>query len=209
MTEPRPEPTPAADLPRAEATRARLLEAAVAAFAEKGFHGTTTRDIATAAGMSPAALYVHHRSKEELLHLISRSGHERTLALVQEGRASSPDLVQQLRTVVRDFAVHHARGHTGARVVNYELAALSPEHHAEIAGLRRAIDAEVRELVREGVEAGVFRTPDARIAAAALLSLGIDIARWYREDVAWTPEELGDHYADLAVRIVGAEPAGT
>ena len=65
--------------------RTRLLAAAVAAFAAKGFHGTTTRDISTAAGMSPAALYVHHRSKEELLHQISLAGHERTLALVHRG----------------------------------------------------------------------------------------------------------------------------
>ena len=55
--------------------RDRLLEAAVDSFAARGFHGTTTRDIAAAAGMSPAALYVHHRSKEDLLHLIARTGH--------------------------------------------------------------------------------------------------------------------------------------
>jgi AcrR family transcriptional regulator len=195
-------------LPRAEATRARLLAAAVHAFAVKGFHGTTTRDIAAAAGMSPAALYVHHRSKEELLHLISRDGHQATLALVRTGRASSTDPVEQLRAVVREFAMHHARGHTGARVVNYELAALSPEHHAEIAALRHAIDTEMRDLVRAGVDAGAFDTPDPRLAAAALLSLGIDIARWYREDVAWSPEELGELYADLALRVVGAAPRG-
>jgi AcrR family transcriptional regulator len=72
------------DLSRADATRARLLEAAVIAFAEKGFHGTTTRDIATAAGMSPAALYVHHKSKEELLYLISKDGHQYTLRLIRQ-----------------------------------------------------------------------------------------------------------------------------
>ena len=59
-----------------ESTRDRLLAAAIEAFAAKGLHGTTTRDIAAGAGMSPAALYVHHRSKEELLFLISRAGHE-------------------------------------------------------------------------------------------------------------------------------------
>ena len=53
--------------------RTRLARAAVDAFATKGFHGTTTRDISIAAGMSPAALYVHHRSKEELLFLIAIS----------------------------------------------------------------------------------------------------------------------------------------
>jgi len=198
--------TETTDLPRAAATRARLLDAAVRAFAERGFHGTTTRDIAAAAGMSPAALYVHHRSKEELLYLISRSGHERTLALVRDGVAGSEDPTVQLVTVVRQFAIDHARAHTGARIVNYELAALSPEHFEEIRQIRQSIDHEVRRLVESGVAMGVFHVRDAGMAALAVLSLGIDIARWYRDEGTWTPEDIGDHYAELALRIVGANP---
>jgi len=198
--------TETTDLPRAAATRARLLDAAVRAFAERGFHGTTTRDIAAAAGMSPAALYVHHRSKEELLYLISRSGHERTLALVRDGVACSDDPAEQLVTVVRQFAIDHARRHTGARIVNYELAALSPEHFEEIRQIRQSIDHEVRRLVESGVAMGVFHVRDAGMAALAVLSLGIDIARWYRDEGTWTPEDIGDHYAELALRIVGANP---
>ncbi|MDX6744870.1 TetR/AcrR family transcriptional regulator [Actinocorallia sp. A-T 12471] len=194
------------DLPRADATRARLLKAAVTAFAEKGFHGTTTRDIATAAGMSPAALYVHHKSKEELLFLISKSGHERTLRLVRAAIADAPDPVAALRSVVHDFAVHHARDNTGARIVNYELAALSDEHMAEIRQIRRAIDGEIRALVERGVAAGVFDAPHPKIAATALLSLGIDIARWYRASGEWTPEDIAAGYVELALRIVGAHP---
>lgn len=189
---------------RADATRERLLAAAIEAFAAKGFHGTTTRDIAAAAGMSPAALYVHHRSKEELLHLISRRGHERTLELVQEARASAGPPVEQLRSVAAAFAAHHARAHTTARIINYELASLADEHAAEIAELRRRIDSELRDLVRTGVEEGSFDCPDPRLAAAALLSLGIDIARWYHEDLAWTPDQLAEAYGEFALRIVGA-----
>lgn len=188
----------------AEVTRARLLDAAVAAFAEKGFHGTTTRDIATAAGMSPAALYVHHKSKEELLYLISRSGHEHTMGIVRDGIAVSPDPVEQLRTVVYTFAVHHARGHTGARIVNYELAALDHGHLQEIKAMRSEIDREISGIVQRGIDAGVFRSSAPRMAAVAIQSLGIDIARWYRDDGAWTPEDLGTYYADMALRIVEA-----
>ena len=192
---------------RAESTRARLVQAAVEAFAAKGFHGTTTRDIAAAAGMSPAALYVHHRSKEELLHQISRAGHQDTLDLVLEAIASSPDPVEQLRRLMHEFAAHHAAGHTAARVVNYELAALSPEHLEEIMALRHRIDAEVQGLVEAGVEAGAFDAPDPRIASAALLSLGIDIARWYDDRAGWTPQLVSEEYSRLALRIVGADPA--
>ncbi|MGW5454335.1 TetR family transcriptional regulator [Nocardia sp. NPDC003979] len=190
--------------PRGDSTRARLMEAAVAAFAEKGFNGTTTRDIAGAAGMSPAAVYVHHKSKEELLYLISRSGHDETLELIRKAAESSSDPAIALRNVIYDFAVHHARGHTGARIVNYELNSLSPEHLTEIRAIRQQIDQAMRDLVRRGIEEGVFDTPDARMASTALLSLGIDIARWYRDEGDWSPEDIATAYADMALRIVGA-----
>ena len=189
---------------RGNGTRARLLAAAVDAFAERGFHGTTTRDIASAAGMSPAAVYVHFRSKEDLLEQIARTGHELTLRLVREAIAAAPSPAEQLAGVVRAFAVHHAHGNTAARVVNYELTALSPEHADEIRELRRAISAEMRSLVERGVADGSFDCPQPRVAATALLSLGIDVARWYREDRTWSPEDLGEAYAALALRIVGA-----
>jgi AcrR family transcriptional regulator len=193
-----------AERSRADATRARLLDAAVSAFAERGFHGTTTRDIAAAAGLSPAALYVHHRSKEELLYLISRSGHEHVLSVVREGVSSSADPATALRRVVHDFVVTHARDHTRTRVVNYELAALSPAHLAEIREIRHQIEQAIRQLVEAGVRAGVFETPDPRMAAAALLSLGVDVGRWYRDGGDLVPEYIAARYAEMALRIVGA-----
>ena len=185
-------------------TQARLLAAAVASFAVRGFHGTTTRDIAAAAGLSPAAVYVHHRSKEDLLYLISSRGHERTLRLVRDTVAAADGPVDRLAAFARTFAAHHARNHTTARIVNYELAALSEPHRAEVAAVRRAIEAEVRALVEDGVRAGVFDVPDPRMTTLALLSLGIDVSRWYDDDGALTPEEVGEHYAGLALRMVGA-----
>jgi AcrR family transcriptional regulator len=184
--------------------RARLVDAAVEAFAARGFHGTTTRDIASAAGMSPAALYVHHRSKEDLLYLISRAGHERTLDLVMQARASTADPVQQLVAVIRDFTLHHAVNHTSARIVNYELAALSADHLEQITHMRKAIEREMRDLVAAGVAAGAFHTSSPRMTALSLLSLGVDVARWYRDDGDWSPEAVAEHYCELALRIVGA-----
>jgi AcrR family transcriptional regulator len=188
--------------------RTRLARAAIDAFGARGFHGTTTRDISTTAGMSPAALYVHHRSKEELLFEVSRVGHRRVLALVQDSVAASEDPVEQLARFVEDFVRDHALVHTGARVINYELAALSPEHLAEIAAIRRDIDGVLRSVLERGVGSGVFSTPDPAMTTLALLSLGIDVARWYREDGSWTPDQIAAHYRLLALRMVGVAGAG-
>ncbi len=195
---------------RADQARARLLGAAVAAFAERGFHGTTTRDIAAAAGMSPAALYVHHRSKEELLWVISRAGHERTLAVVDAslaavGAEATPR--ERLGLVVEDFVRHHARAHTTARVVNYELGALSSDHRRAIEDLRHTITTRLVAVIEDGVRAGVFACGDVRMTASALLSLGIDLARWYDERGGWGADEIAAHHRALALRMVGAVTA--
>ncbi|HUQ60875.1 TetR/AcrR family transcriptional regulator [Lentzea sp.] len=178
----------------------RMLIAAVQAFATKGYHATTTRDIASLAGMSPAAVYIHYRSKEELLFNISLVGHETSLALLS--RTEGGDAEERLRNAVATFAGWHAEFHTTARVVQYELSALSPEHHAEVAELRRQIERRMRSFIADGVEEGVFEVPDLKGATLAVLSLCIDVARWYQPGGKRTPDEIGALYADLVLRMV-------
>lgn len=136
-----------------EAAR-RLLVAAVDAFAERGYHATTTRDIAGRAGMSPAALYIHFKTKEELLHRISRIGHDRALTLLESAADGEGTATERLDGAVRAFVRWHAERHTTARVVQYELDALAEEHRTEIVELRRRSDAAVRRIIGEGVAAG-------------------------------------------------------
>lgn len=95
--------------------RARLIDAAVEVFAAKGFHATTTRDIAAAADMSPAAVYVHHRSKESLLYAISRTGHDLTLDLVRAAAGGGGSGAATCRRYARFHAVARKTAHTSAR----------------------------------------------------------------------------------------------
>ncbi|MBC2878167.1 MULTISPECIES: TetR/AcrR family transcriptional regulator [Streptomyces] len=185
----------------------RLLTAAVQAFAERGYHATTTRDIAGRAGMSPAALYIHFRTKEDLLHRISGVGHRLALSLLTRARDGSGGAAERLADAVRTFVRWHAEHHTTARVVQYELGALAGDHRAEITALRRETDAVLRSIVEDGVRAGEFDVPDVRGTSLALLSLCVDVARWFRDDGERTPEEVGALYAGLALRMVGHRPA--
>ncbi|NLG48163.1 TetR/AcrR family transcriptional regulator [Gordonia sp. (in: high G+C Gram-positive bacteria)] len=191
---------------RSETTRRRLLDAALVAFAERGFHGTTTRDIAGAAGMSPAAVYVHYRSKEELLFALSRAGHEATIGVLDAADDPDASPADRLDAVMRAFAQWHADGHTSARIVNYELEALEPDHHSEILVLRREITRRVRAIVDAGIANGGFDVDDPHTTTNSLLSMGIDIARWYSKSGPLSPEQIGDFYAMLALRVVGAPP---
>ncbi|MEV6552845.1 TetR/AcrR family transcriptional regulator [Streptomyces sp. NPDC051597] len=189
-----------------EAAR-RLLVAAVEAFAERGYHATTTRDIAGRAGMSPAALYIHYKTKEELLHRISRIGHDKALEILETAADAGGTAAERLADAVRSFVRWHAGHHMTARVVQYELDALGEEHRTEIVGLRRRSDAAVRRILNEGVAAGEFDVPDVPGTTLAVLSLCIDVARWFNTEGRRTPDEVGALYAGLVLRMVGARTA--
>ncbi|WP_328402411.1 TetR/AcrR family transcriptional regulator [Streptomyces sp. NBC_00390] len=183
----------------------KLLVAAVEAFAERGYHATTTRDIAGRAGMSPAALYIHYKTKEELLHRISRIGHDKALEILEAAYEGEGTPTERLADAVRSFVRWHAGRHTTARVVQYELDALGEAHRTEIMELRRQSDAVVRRILNEGVEAGEFDVPDVPGTTVAVLSLCIDVARWFNVAGRRTPDEVGALYADLVLRMVSAQ----
>ncbi|WP_341392985.1 TetR/AcrR family transcriptional regulator [Arthrobacter sp. G119Y2] len=185
-------------------TAQRLLDSATEAFAAKGFHGTTTRDIASGAGVTSGAVYVHHKSKEDLLYSISKVGHERTLELVRASTASADGPLDQMSALVRSLVEWQAANHTKSRVVNFELPALSEEHLRDVLGMRHQVEDEFRRIVEDGLAQGVFDVPDANMAVVTLLSLCIDVARWYRSDGRLSAAEIAEHHSTVALRLLGA-----
>jgi hypothetical protein len=91
-----------------------------------------------------------------------------------------------------------------AHVVLYQTGALSPEHLADVSARQRQVGQIVRQLVADGIDSRDFDIPDAGAAAIAVLSLCLDVARWYRRGHRLTPQQLADFNAAAALRIAGA-----
>jgi AcrR family transcriptional regulator len=185
----------------------RILLAAATAFAERGFHATTTRDIAAQAGLSSAALYFHFRSKEEVLYQIATSTLDFTaeVAATEAKRPGSP--AERLSGLVRVLTFWHTYNSQVGHVVLYQTGALTADHLAEIAAKQREVSRIVRQVITDGVNSGDFEVPDTGAATIAVLSLCLDVARWYRPGYRLTPQQLGDFNAVAALRIVGGHPA--
>jgi AcrR family transcriptional regulator len=180
----------------------RLLTSAVRCFAANGYHATTTRDIAAGVGLSPAALYVHFPSKELVLFEIMRAGHERALACISDPAIEAAgDAPRRLAAVVSRYTAWHARHHVAARVCQFELPGLTPGHYSEIVQVRHLTNEVFRATIEQGVAAGAFVAGDVNRLVRGMLSLSIDLVRWYRLDGPDSPEELGDFYAELALRM--------
>lgn len=184
------------------ATAVRLMMAAADAFADRGFHATTTRDIASRAGLSPAGVYVHFTSKEDLLFELSRRGHQTARDQLVAAAEAADSPTDALRSLIAGFSRWHAEHHQLGRIVQYEFRHLTPEHRDTVLALRKEIDKVVRDVLRDGVTAGEFEVDDVAGTALALLSLAVDVARWYSPEIRRTPADIARTNGELAVRLV-------
>jgi AcrR family transcriptional regulator len=184
-----------------------LLAAAVEAFGERGYRATTTREIAERAGMSPAGMYIHFQSKEDVLYKVTRSGHDSVLQVVEDALAGEAPPEVQVRRFVEAFTTWHAWNHRAARIQQYELRALDPEHYAEIRDIRSRFGYLLTQELRRGVRSGTFKIDDLETTSRLVLSLGIDVARWYHQGVKPDPETLGRQYGALVLRMLGVDDA--
>ena len=73
---------------------------------------------------------------------------------------------------------------------------------AEVARLRRAIEGQVQEVLEAGVASGDFDVDDVRGTARAILSLSIDLLRWFSPDGPQTPHDVATLHSALALRMV-------
>jgi AcrR family transcriptional regulator len=182
----------------------RILLAALAAFAQRGFQAATTREISERAGMSPAAIYVHYKAKSDLLYEISRIGHQSVLDEVEGALRDAPaDPEERVRRFVAAFAKWHADHHVVARVIQYELKSLPRAQLRRIAEVRKRFEELLGAELAAGVAAGAFDIVDVDATTLAILSLGIDLARWYHPSADHkTSDEVGRLYAELVARMV-------
>lgn len=180
----------------------RIRRAAVEAFAEAGYGGTSTREITKRLGMSATAIYPHYKSKEELLFAISQEGHRGALDALQAADDPHDSHLGRLRAVVVAFTLWQAEQRQLARVVQYELRALTAEHYKVIAALRRQTSEVIATIVRGGKLSGDFDIKNPDDAVLAISSLCVDVCRWFPSREHQDPRQLANIYASIAERLV-------
>ena len=199
--------TDTAPLPEAvpSGSRRLILETALRLFAERGYSGTSIRDIAAACGLQGPTIYSHYPSKEHVLAELVRIAHEEHLRRVRAALLDSqPDPCEQIRAYVRA----HVRFHTDfpmlAVVGNTELHMLSPELGQPIFQVRKQSEQILMDVAQRGIDRGLFKVPHPWLSVAAIGGMGLRVAFWYAPEGGIAPELVASSYADFALRILGA-----
>jgi TetR/AcrR family transcriptional regulator, cholesterol catabolism regulator len=183
-----------------------ILSAALDAFSERGYHGTTVRDIARRVGVTVPALYYHHENKESILFDLLDSSIERLHTLCQAAMSEAGDDVgQRFLNLVEALVLYMAHS-TKLAGLDSEIRSLESDKRSLYATKRRRIEKMLVEVVADGRKAGLFDVTSPPDAARALLGMFQAIAVWYRPGGKRPPQGLATSYLDIAAHAVGATP---
>lgn len=189
----------------APSTAARILEAATAEFFERGYHGTSMKELAAAVGIRAASLYYHFPSKEDLLSAIMRSTLEDLAIAVPDAIVDEDDPITALRAAVTTHIVFHVSRHREVFLCDAELRALGPGNRAEIVALRDQYEDIFRGVLRRGRDAGALLVPDVDLVTRSLLASCSGVAFWFRPGGTMTVDDVADAYSELFLRALRTE----
>ncbi len=181
----------------------RLLLAGIECFWRNGFHASSTRDIAKRAKLSPAAVYVHFATKEDLLFTIILAVAERLRDHLRDLAAQGGSPTELLQRLVHAYIAFPARMHKASLVANREFNSLTPAQRKHVVKIRDELEQIVGSCLERGNASGEFRFDDLSMTRMAVVSLCRSTLLWYSPRGRCTPEEIGDHYVQLVLNMVG------
>lgn len=181
-----------------------VREAALTLFAERGYHGTSMKDIAAALNLQAPSLYNHVSAKQEILRDVMLESMQEVTKLVKGALASSHDTSVQLRRAAEAHVRFHTRNLREVRVGNHEIPALEQPHRDAVRQIRAEYSNMFVELVRRGIAEGVFHTRSPLLAAYAILQMGIGVSMWYHPGGSLSEDDIVFQYGDIALGVVEA-----
>ena len=185
--------------------REEILHAALRAFGEKGYHGTTLGHIAERIGVQKTALYHYFPDKEAILYACHRESVNEVGRLLDAARDQDMTASERLRHLISEHVrvmTHTLEGSSLA----FEIPALSPEHQQEIVAARDRYERGLRGIITAGNHSGEFRAVNPKVVVFAILGAINWIARWYRPDGSIDAGELGAEFAGYLVGGLVCQP---
>jgi len=178
-------------------SREAILESAAQVIRQKGFHGASMADIAEAVQLQKASLYHHFSSKQEiLLELLDRALGMVSVGMAQVMQQDVP-ADEKLRLAMRSYLKILSEQGDLVSVLLLEHRSLDPENQSRHIPHRDRFENMWRDLIKEGVETGVFQCEDIPMTARGLMGVMNWTITWYRPNGKLSIDEIADHFANV------------
>lgn len=174
--------------------RDKLLKVAADCFNQKGFSGTSLKDVAQKLNITDAALYYYVKNKEELVNLCYLRALDLGQSALDRAIEEGDTPLARLERFIR-YQVAEVTGEGGPVAVMSEIPALAPKHRDYV--LQRATEhsRRITRLIEQGVEDGSMTSPNPIASCDAILGALNWIPKWYKPESNLTGEQIADAFA--------------
>ncbi len=187
----------------------QIIEAAARVFAERGFHGATTQDIADVLGIKQASLYYYFSSKEAALELVCLRGVEGFFEAAKAIAARPESARKRLALLINSHLSPLVDRANFVKVFLNERQHLPTESRRRIGRWSRGLERIFEEVIKEGIAKGEFRAAlDPRMATLAILGMCNAVSSWQRKENA-DVTRITAEFAGLVIDGIGTRPAAS
>ena len=183
--------------PDGRSVKEAVMAAAVQLFAEYGYHAAPLRNIASMAGIQAASIYHYYDSKQALLVEIMDTYMQRLNASLEKILRECDDPMQRLHEAI----ANHIRLHTNYKdeffIIDTEIRALEGDNRVYILSLRDTYEKLLQEVLRDGMERGVFRQCDVKVSSYAIIAMCTEVATWFRHGGRFSVQQVIDIYSQM------------
>ena len=183
---------------RWELQKDRMLRAAAQCFNEKGYSGSSLKDVANILGLTDAALYYYVKNKEELVYLcyvrageVGRESMDRAIA---EGTCGLETVTQYIQ-----YHLEAMTGERGPVAILSEIPSLKPEHRDRVLQISRDHGARFESVLEQGIEDGSIAPCDVRMTGNAIMGALNWVPKWFHGDA-----DVAENVIREFPRILGA-----
>ena len=161
-------------------TRKDVVEAAGRLFAERGYHGTSMRDLGKELGLLGSSLYAHVDSKQDLLVDVVEEGARLFEASAAEATSAGGTAAERLKALIAGHIDVVLDNLDVARTFLNEARVLDHEHRSRVLEARDHYEEAFRQVLRDGMDDGSFRADiDPKTDAIFILSMLNAVERWF------------------------------
>jgi AcrR family transcriptional regulator len=177
-----------------------ILQAAANIFRRQGYHGAKMADIASEVDLTAGSLYHHFPyGKQQLLMEVLNAGLDQ---ITEQAEAIEYDHTlppeEKLRKLVLTHIVSLTQNTAVAAALVFETRTLLNDRDARESYLHRRdlFENIYRNVIREGINAGVFRSVDVALFVKTMLGAHNWVGVWYREGGRLSGEEIATEISE-------------
>jgi len=180
-----------------------IIEAAAQVFAERGYHGATTQDIADILHIRQASLYYYVHSKEAALELVCIQGVAGFFETAQAIASGPGKAREKLAGLIRAHMVPILDRGNFVRVFLTQRQFLPNRSRRRVGKWSRGLEKIFESVIRDGMRKGDFRGDlDPRLTTLAILGLANGVSAWYGKEDA-SMERIGNEFVSLVLDGLG------